>query len=100
MSEAAINGAAAMGIDEMQGFPDAMAEALAMLPRNEAYVLRRLFGLDNGARATLADVAGELLVAPSRISQIRNEGLARLRYDRSFGHLQEYMPEVLGGPAL
>lgn len=57
----------------------AVARSLASLPEREAEVLRLRFGLGGGEPCTLGEIAERLSVSRSRIRQLRDQGLRRLR---------------------
>lgn len=58
---------------------DAVRRSLAGLPAREADALRMCFGLDGRGRRSLAEVAEGLGVSRSRVRQLRDRGLERLR---------------------
>lgn len=69
-----------------------IGRGLADLPSDEQLVLRRLFGLDDGRCATIAEVAAELRVSAENVRQSRARAERRLRsflIERSHGTLSE-----------
>lgn len=57
----------------------AVARSLASLPRREAEVLRLRFGLDGTEARTLGEIAERLSLSRSRVRQLRDRALGRLR---------------------
>lgn len=57
----------------------AIARSLTSLPRREAEVLRLYFGLDDGEARTLGAIARRMEVSRSRVRQLRDRALRRLR---------------------
>lgn len=57
----------------------AVSRSLASLPEREARVLELYYGLDGGAPRDLGTVASRLDVSRSRVRQLRDQGLRRLR---------------------
>jgi DNA-directed RNA polymerase sigma subunit (sigma70/sigma32) len=55
-----------------------VAEWLARLPEKHGWIIRRRFGLDGQAEASLDDLAKELQVSTEHIQQIQMESLERL----------------------
>jgi RNA polymerase primary sigma factor len=53
--------------------------ALSALPPREAYVVRNLFGIDQGEAENLKELAHELGVSSERVRQIKREALERLK---------------------
>lgn len=72
-----------------------IGEALSSLPERDAYVLKRCFGLVDGCEAKLKDIGSELSLTPSRVAQIRDVALERLRHDRRYSYLREYAPAMV-----
>lgn len=57
----------------------AVSRSLASLPEREARVLELYFGLDGGEPRDLGTVASRLALSRSRVRQLRDQGLRRLR---------------------
>jgi DNA-directed RNA polymerase sigma subunit (sigma70/sigma32) len=55
-----------------------VAEWLARLPEKHGWVVRRRFGLDGQAEASIDDLAKELQVSAEHVRQIQMESLERL----------------------
>ena len=62
-----------------------VTDILSMLPEREAYVLQRCFGLtDGGVKLKLREIGAELSVSSTRVAQIRNQALKKIRQHSSF----------------
>lgn len=72
-----------MGPDDVQEDTERrekLAEVLQMLRPNEAVVLRRRFGLDDGQEATFEAIGNDFGVGRERIRQIEAKALRKLRH--------------------
>ncbi|MBA3020881.1 MAG: sigma-70 family RNA polymerase sigma factor [Propionicimonas sp.] len=64
---------------EQRLFASQVRELLALVPTDEAEVLRRRFGLDHVVAETRAEVAARLRVSLSTVRRLEQRGLERLR---------------------
>lgn len=65
--------------------------ALASLPRMEADVLRRYFGIDRERAMTLLEIGNEMKLSRERIRQIKNKALKKLRHYQRRELLRPYL---------
>ena len=56
-----------------------LQERLGMIDGRAFYILQRRFGLDNAPRATLRELADELLISKERIRQIEKKTLSEIK---------------------
>ncbi|MDX1392880.1 MAG: sigma-70 family RNA polymerase sigma factor [Gemmatimonadota bacterium] len=68
----------------------AVEASLADLPRREATVVRRYYGLESGYAENLREIGRGLGVSPERVRQLRDRGLARLRASASRHDLRAF----------
>lgn len=56
-----------------------LSDVLDQLTENEAFVIRRRFGLDDGEKKTLGEIGEVLSITPERVRQIELKALRKLR---------------------
>jgi hypothetical protein len=70
---------------------DATAKALASLSPREAYVLKRRFGFGGAEAATFLDIGNELGVTSTRVQQLEDKALRKLRHPSRAGVLMGFL---------
>ncbi len=68
-----------------------MKLALGKLKPRQAYVLRKLFGLENDAPISLRELGAELNISGERVRQIKEEALKKLRSRTISQQLETYL---------
>jgi DNA-directed RNA polymerase specialized sigma24 family protein len=68
----------------------ACAASLSSLSERQTYVLTRTFGLDGSEPATYREIGIALAISVSRVAQIANEALRKLRHPRVSNRLRPF----------